>query len=267
MLLAVGDVEGPRPLRDPYPAVAQLGPARLTGSVPLGKYEHPFVDRAAAGRALGTLLARFAGRDDVLVLGLPRGGVPVAAEIARELAADLDVLLVRKLGVPEQPELAMGAIGAVGGVMETVMNTDIVDRLGIPRGVIDAVYRREVRELHRRAATYRGDRPPVAPGGRVVIVVDDGLATGATMLAAVAAVRGQHPARLIVAVPVGAADSCRRLAAAVDDVVCALTPEPFHAVRQGYRDFSQTSDAEVLAALGRIPGTTGVPGQPDITAP
>jgi len=213
-----------------------------------------FDDRIEAGRSLAVLLAGYSGRDDVLILALPRGGVPVAAEVARGLAAELDVLVVRKLGVPVHPELAMGAIADVGDVVEVVTNDVVLSRLGITPDDFDAVYRRELRELRRRAAAYRGKRPAAAIAGRVVIIVDDGVATGATMRSAVAAVRRQRPARLVVAVPVGAADTCAALTREVDEVVCALTPQPFRAVRQGYRDFTQTPDEEVLAILDTAVG-------------
>ena len=208
-----------------------------------------FADRTAAGRALAALLGEYADRDDVIVLGLPRGGVPVAAEVAGALGAKLDVLIVRKLGVPRQPELAMGAIAAVGDLVEVVANDTVVARLGISAADFDDVRRRELLELQRRTAEYRDGRPSPVLRDRVVILVDDGLATGSTMRAAVAAVRRQEPLRLIVAIPVGAADTCSMLRAEVDDVLCALTPEPFRAVHQGYVDFTQTADAEVLALL------------------
>jgi putative phosphoribosyl transferase len=210
-----------------------------------------FADRTAAGRALAALLGRFAGRDDVIILGLPRGGVPVAAEVATALGAVLDVLIVRKLGVPRQPELAMGAIAAVGDAVEVVSNDAVVARLGISAADFDAVRLRELRELRRRTAEYRGSRVAPAVEKRVVIIVDDGLATGSTMRAAVAAVRQLRPLRLIVAVPVGASDTCSLLRLEVDEVVCALTPDPFRAVHQGYRDFTQTTDSEVLALLAQ----------------
>jgi len=224
----------------------------LTGRVNLRISRERFADRVEAGRTLAALLDRYADRDDVLVLGLPRGGVPVAAEVAGFLDAELDLLLVRKLGVPGQPELAMGAIAEVGDTVEVVTNDVVVGRLRIPQADFDAVFRSEREELARRSSIYRGDRPPVRIAGKVVIVVDDGLATGSTMRAAVAAVRRHGPAKLIAAIPVGARESCQALAGGVDDVVCALSPTPFHAVRQGYRDFRQTSDEEVLAALSRL---------------
>jgi predicted phosphoribosyltransferase len=212
-----------------------------------------FADRADAGRSLAALLAGYAGRDDVLVLGLPRGGVPVAAEVAAGLRSDLDVVVVRKLGVPGRPELAMGAIAAIGQSVEVVTNDVVIERLGISSAAFDEVYRRELVELRRRAMTYRGMRPAPTSAGRVVIVVDDGLATGATMRAAVAAVGRQQPTRLIVAVPVGARDTCEMLGREVDEVVCAHYPEPFRAVHQGYLNFSQTPDEQVLALLAAPP--------------
>ena len=221
----------------------------MTEQVNLRTNRARFADRTDAGRALATLLGEYAGRDDVIVLGLPRGGVPVAAEVADALGASLDVLIVRKLGVPRQPELAMGAIAAIGDVVEVVANDTVVTRLGISPADFDVVHHRELLELQRRTAEYRGGRPSPVLRDRVVIIVDDGLATGSTMRAAIAAVRRQEPLRLIVAVPVGAAETCSALRAAVDDVVCAVTPEPFRAVHQGYLDFTQTTDAEVLDLL------------------
>jgi putative phosphoribosyl transferase len=203
-------------------------------------------NRADAGRALARRLAHYADRPDVLVLALPRGGVPVAYEVARALHAPLDVFLVRKLGVPGQEELAMGAI-ASGGVR--VLNEEVVRVLQIPDEVIDSVAESEWRELERREREYRDDRPLPEVHGRTVILIDDGLATGSTMRAAVAALRQQGPARLVVAVPVAAAATCEDFRAEVDEVVCAQTPDPFYAVGSWYRDFSQTSDAEVHALL------------------
>ena len=205
-----------------------------------------FRNRADAGRALARRLAGYANRPDVLVLALPRGGVPVAYEVARALNAPLDVFLVRKLGVPGQEELAMGAI-ATGGVR--VLNEDVVSLLQIPDEVIDSIAESEWRELERRERLYRDDRPLPDMHGRTVILIDDGLATGSSMRAAVAALRQQGPARIVVAVPVAAAPTCEDFRAEVDEVVCAQTPEPFYAVGSWYKDFSQTSDAEVHALL------------------
>jgi putative phosphoribosyl transferase len=207
-----------------------------------------FRDRTEAGRVLARELADYAGRPDVLVLALPRGGVPVAFEVARALGAPLDVFLVRKLGVPGYEELAMGAI-ASGGVR--VLNRDVVNKLRIPDRIIDAVAAEEERELHRRERDYRGDRPAVDVRGRVVILIDDGLATGSTMRSAVAALRRQEPSRLIVAVPVAAPSTCEEFRDEVDEVVCAQTPEPFYAVGLWYEDFSQTTDDEVRDLLAR----------------
>jgi predicted phosphoribosyltransferase len=208
--------------------------------------ERRYRDRADAGRVLAQSLERYAGRDGLLVLALPRGGVPVGYEVARALRAPLDVFLVRKLGVPGHEELAMGAI-ASGSVR--VLNADVVEHLHIPDAVIDAVAEREQEELERRAREYRGDRPPPDVRGRTVILVDDGLATGSSMRAAAAALREQQPARLVVAVPVAAAATCHEFKGEVDDVLCALTPEPFYAVGVWYEDFSQTTDEEVRQLL------------------
>jgi predicted phosphoribosyltransferase len=192
-------------------------------------------------------LERYAGRDDVVVLALPRGGVPVGYEVAKALGASLDVLVVRKLGVPGHRELAMGAI-ASGGLI--VRDQELVHRLGIPEQMIRRAIADELRELERREAAYRGDRKPLQLDGKTVILVDDGLATGATMRAAALAVREQNPARVIVAVPVAAAETCDRMRDDVDEVVCALTPVLFYAVGFWYDDFSQTSDEEVRELLG-----------------
>jgi predicted phosphoribosyltransferase len=213
-----------------------------------GVFKVIYPDRREAGRELAARLAAYANRPDLLVLALPRGGVPVAYEVAEALGAPLDVFLVRKLGVPGYEELAMGAI-ASGGVR--VVNDVVVQSVGVSEAEIDAAAAREQRELARREATYRGGRPPVDVEGRTVILVDDGLATGSTMRAAVAALRARRPARLVVAVPVGSSDTCRDLDAEADDVVCARTPEPFFAVGAWYDDFSQTTDDEVRELLER----------------
>jgi putative phosphoribosyl transferase len=207
-----------------------------------------FRDRADAGRELAAELTPYADRRDVIVLALPRGGVPVAFEVARALNAPLDVFLVRKLGLPGRPELAMGAI-ASGGVR--VLNEEVVRVLQVSDEVIDSVAVEEKQELERREHLYRGDRPAPAVHGRVVILVDDGLATGSTMRAAVAALRKQHPASIVVAVPVGARDTCAEFRGVADEVVCARTPDPFFAVGLWYTDFSQTTDEEVHDLLRR----------------
>ena len=201
-----------------------------------------FRDRADAGRHLLSRLGAYQGRPDVVVLGLPRGGIPVGYEVARGLGAPLDVFVVRKLGVPGQEELAMGAI-ATGGVR--VVNRDVVDALHIAPDVLDRAAAQELRELERRERSYRGDRPEPRVEGRTVILVDDGLATGSTMRAAVQALRQQRPARIVVAVPVAASATCEELRREVEDVVCFATPEPFMAVGRFYDDFSQTTDEEV----------------------
>jgi predicted phosphoribosyltransferase len=211
----------------------------------------PFRNRREAGQLLAAKLAAYANRPDVLVLALPRGGVPVAYEVVRALGAPLDVFLVRKLGVPGYEELAMGAI-ATGGVY--VLNDQVVGSLRIPDYVIGAVAAREQQELTRREHLYRGDRPPPDVRGRTVILIDDGLATGATMHAAIKALRQQQPARIVVAVPIASAEACDELRAEVDDVICAVTPEPFNAVGFWYEDFSQTTDEEVRDLLARSVG-------------
>ena len=211
-------------------------------------------DRREAGRQLAAKLAAYAGRPDVLVLALPRGGVPVAYEVASHLHLPLDVFIVRKLGVPGYGELAMGAI-ASGGVR--VLNEDVVRALE-PHAekILEAVTAREGAELERRELEYRDNRPPLEVRGRVVILVDDGLATGASMRAAAAALRQKGAAKIVVAVPVGAPDTCREFEEEVDETICAIAPENFHGVGQFYEDFSQTSDDEVrellAGALGSI---------------
>src|SRR6202048_5021965 len=207
-----------------------------------------FRDRRDAGRLLAEKLAAYANRPDVLVLALPRGGVPVAYEVARALGAPLDVFVVRKLGVPGYEELAMGAV-ATGGAR--VLNEQIVRDLRIPDYVIDRVEAEQRDELARRERAYRGGRPPLDVHGRTVILVDDGLATGATMRAAVKALRQREPARIMVAVPTASPETCEELKAEVDEVVCAITPEPFHAVGYWYEDFTQTTDQEVRELLAR----------------
>ena len=207
-----------------------------------------FRDRREAGRLLAEKLAAYANRPDVLVLALPRGGVPVAYEVARGLGAPLDVFVVRKLGVPGYEELAMGAI-ATGGVR--VLNDQLVERLGIGDQAIEAIAARERQELERRERLYRGDRPPLDVRGRTVILVDDGLATGATMHAAIDALRQQNPARIVVAVPTASPEACEEMKEKADDVICAITPEPFYAVGRWYHDFSQTADEEVGVLLAQ----------------
>jgi predicted phosphoribosyltransferase len=208
----------------------------------------PFRDRKEAGRLLAETLATYANRPDVIVLALPRGGVPVAYEVARTLNVPLDVLPVRKVGVPGHDELAMGAI-APGGVR--VLNDEVVAAFSIPDHLIDAVAAKEQQELTRRERLYRGDRPPPDVRGKTVILIDDGLATGATMLAAVKALRQQQAGRVVVAVPIASPETCDQIRGKVDDIVCAVTPEPFYAVGLWYEDFSQTSDEEVRDLLSR----------------
>lgn len=213
-----------------------------------------FADRVDAGRALGARVASALAereRGDVLVLALPRGGVPVACEVADALDAPLDVLLVRKLGVPGQEELALGAI-ASGGVR--VLNEELLAELGLPPSEVDAIAARELEELKRRERSYRGERPAPSLEGRTVVLVDDGLATGATMRAAAKAVRQLGPAAVVVAVPVAPPDAVDALRQEVDDVVAVLTPERLSSVGQWYGDFSQTTDEEVRALLVRAAG-------------
>ncbi len=217
--------------------------------------ERVFRNRTEAGQKLAQQLRHYANRPDVLVLGLPRGGVPVAFEVAKALHAPLDVVLVRKLGLPGQEELAMGAIASGG---RRVLNEALVQGLDIPQYVIEAVTAREQQELARRERLYRGNRHGFDVRGRTVILVDDGLATGATMLAAIVALRQQHPARVVVAVPVAPPDVCRELHAVADEVVCLLTPQHFLGVGSWYEDFSPTTDAQVRGLLeqaAQIPAT------------
>jgi len=205
-----------------------------------------FRDRAEAGRILAADLADYAGRPDVVVLALPRGGVPVGYEVARALGAPLDVFLVRKLGLPGQEELAMGAI-ASGGVR--LINEDVVRAYGVSAVEIEATAATEQRELERRERSYRDGRPLPPLSGRTVIVIDDGLATGATMQAAVMALRADAPARVVVAVPVAAEEACNELGEMVDEIICAEMPEPFYAVGIWYEDFAQTTDEDVHELL------------------
>ena len=205
-----------------------------------------FQDRRDAGRKLARHLLHYANRPDVVVLALPRGGVPVAYEVARALGAPLDIFLVRKLGLPGHEELAIGAI-ASGGIR--VLNEDIIHMLHIPDEVIDRAARRELQELQRREQNYRGDRPSPEVRDRTVILIDDGLATGASMRAAVAGLRAQSPRQIVVAVPTAALETCESLENEVDEIVCAITPEPFLGVGRWYGDFSQTTDEEVRRLL------------------
>jgi putative phosphoribosyl transferase len=213
-----------------------------------GRAALKFADRVEAGRLLAEQLDAYARRPDVIVLALPRGGLPVAYEIATRLDVPLDIFLVRKLGAPGQPELAMGAI-ATGGAR--VLNDEVIRYLSVSPEVIEAVARAEQIELERREHAYRGDRPTPDLHGRTVILVDDGLATGSSMRAAIAAVRTQAPARIVVAVPLAARETCDDLRREVEDVVCLRTPEPFSAVGLWYDDFSQTGDEEVRDLLQR----------------
>jgi putative phosphoribosyl transferase len=207
-----------------------------------------FRNRTEAGRQLAARLKKYADRPDLVVLALPRGGVPVAFEVAQALHAPLDVFLVRKLGVPGQEEAALGAI-ATGGVR--VLDQNLVHLLGIPHEVIEGIAAREERELRRRERLYRDGRPAPVVAGKTIILVDDGLATGSTMRAAIAALRKQGPTRIVVAVPVGSAESCEELAREADEVICARTPEPFYAVGLWYEDFTQTTDDEVRDLLAQ----------------
>ncbi len=208
----------------------------------------PYADRHEGGAELAQFLGAYGHRNDVIVLGLPRGGVPVAAEVASRLHAPLDVFIVRKLGLPGHREFAMGAL-ASGGVR--ILNTDVTSQFYVPTGAIEAVVAEETRELARRERLYRGSRPPLALKDRVVILVDDGLATGSSMLAAVQAVRRLEPRTVVVAVPVGSAEACDKLRPQADEVVCVRTPRDFSAVGLWYRDFSETSDDEVQALLAQ----------------
>jgi predicted phosphoribosyltransferase len=205
-----------------------------------------FRDRTEAGKLLAKQLNTYANQQDILVLALPRGGVPVAFEVARALHALLDVIVVRKLGVPGQEELAMGAI-ATGGVR--ILNNEVVQFLNIPNEMVDKIAANEQQELERRERLYRGDRPAYTVLGRTVILVDDGIATGATMHAAVAALKQQQPARILIAVPTASPSAYDEFANEVDEIVCVMRPEPFIAVSYWYSQFSQTSDEQVRSLL------------------
>ena len=207
-----------------------------------------FHDRADAGRQLAARLSEYANREDVLVLALPRGGVPVAFEVAQALHAPLDVFVVRKLGVPGQEELAMGAVATGGAVL---LNPEVVQYLDITDAELKGVIAAERQELERRNHLYRDDRPQPDVKGKTVILVDDGLATGASMRVACAALRQLGPARLVVAVPLAPAEACAEMRAEADEVVCAVTPEPFYGVGMWYEDFTQTTDAQVRDLLAR----------------
>jgi putative phosphoribosyl transferase len=205
-----------------------------------------FEDRKDAGRTLAGELLEYKDRPDVIVLALPRGGVPVAHEVAQALNAPLDIILVRKLGLPGHEELAMGAI-ASGGVR--VLNDEVIQSLSIPQKLIDRVAERERHELERRERAYRGDTPRPELAGKTVILIDDGLATGASMRAAIAGVRAQDPASIIVAVPTAAPETCASFEELADEIICATTPQPFYGVGLWYENFSQTSDDEVQEML------------------
>ena len=221
-----------------------------------------FRNRVDAGQQLAAKLAAYAGRSDVIVLALPRGGIPVAFEVATRLKAPLDAFLVRKLGVPGHPELAMGAI-AEGGI--EVLSGDVIRDLGIPRALIEQVAVRERLELERRDAVYRGTRAPTVIRDRIVVLVDDGLATGSTMQAAILSLRRKAPARIVVAVPVGARETCDRLRRLADELVCIATPEPFNAVGQWYEEFAEMTDDEVKRLLAA--GARSTEGDPKRDSP
>jgi len=207
-----------------------------------------FTDRVDAGKKLAKELSKYANRSDVLILALPRGGVPVAFEVAKELNVKMDVFIVRKLGVPGNEELAMGAISSDN---IRVLNEDIVRSFQIPERVINMVAENELKELERRERTYRGDSPKPVISGSIVILIDDGLATGATMRAAASAIKTKTPAKIVVAVPTGARDTCELFGREVDEVICIATPEPFYGVGAWYGTFSQTTDEEVCELLDK----------------
>jgi len=207
-----------------------------------------FNDRADAGKKLAKKLSEYANRSDVIILALPRGGVPVAFEVAKELNVKMDVFIVRKLGVPGNEELAMGAIASDN---IRVLNEDVIRSFQIPQSVIDEVAVNELRELERRERLYRGNRPKPDISGSTVILIDDGLATGATMRAAAAAVKTKNPAKIVIAVPTAASDTCSAFENEVDKTICVATPEPFYGVGAWYEDFSQTTDKEVCELLNK----------------
>jgi len=210
----------------------------------------PYADRVAAGLALADSLREFAGREDAVVLGLPRGGVPVAAVVARELRLPLDVLVVRKLGLPRHSELAMGAVAAGASGLLVVRNPEVISQGRVRERTFERVLQKETAELRRRESRYRGSRAPLPLRDRVVLVVDDGLATGASMRVALRVIREEGAAYIVPAVPIGPADVCRALATEVDRLVCPWTPAQFVAVGAGYRDFAQTSHEEVRRLIG-----------------
>lgn len=212
-----------------------------------------YADRRHAGRVLTESLRAYAGRTDLVVLGLPRGGVLVAAEVAAGLPAPLDVLVVRKLGLPGHPELAMGAVASIGGHDVVVRNEEVLGSEFVAPDLFDAVLRREAREVAARRELFRRGQGSLDVRGRTVLLVDDGLATGSTMRAAVAAVRQAQPAKVVAAAPVGGEESCRRLEREVDELVCPLRPEPFRAVGQAFDDFSQATDEDVRQCLAAVP--------------
>lgn len=216
-----------------------------------------FVNRYTAGKRLAEALIEYRDTPNLLVLGLPRGGVPVAYEVARALGAELDVLVVRKLGVPYQPELAMGAIASAGA---RFFNDDVIRASGLKQEQVETVIEEQQAELERREKAYRGDKPPAVIHGRTVIVIDDGIATGASIQVAVKALRSLYPEAVVVAVPVAPIEASRRLTAVADKFVCLLTPTPFYAVGQWYRDFSQTTDEEVRELLGKAQSETKAAG-------
>jgi putative phosphoribosyl transferase len=221
------------------------------------QYGRGFRDRVEAGEALAVELGHYAGRTDVVVLGLPRGGVPVAAKVATALRAPLDVIVVRKVGVPGHRETAMGAVGPNG---VTVLDHGLIDQLKVDRRLVSVAVDRAQREMHRREVAYRAGRASPTVTGRIVILVDDGLATGATMVAAVKAIRAQAPARIVVAVPVGSTDALRRLSRIADETVCVVNPNHLVAVGYWYRNFSATTDDEVVRLLEAAARPTSVTG-------